>query len=689
LELLDEPGEWYLDRTTGVLSYMPLPGEDLREVEVIAPVLTELVRLDGNADEGRFVDHVALQGLTLHHADWVLAPEGNSSTQAAVTVPAAVMATGARHCVLEDCEIAHVGTYGVWLGRGCKENRIERNHIHDLGAGGVRIGEDRMAEHDVAEASRNVITNNYIHDGGHVYAAGVGLWLAQSSHNTISHNEIHSFDYSGISIGWNWNEAPNRTHSNTIEYNYVHHVVRGVLSDAGGIYTLGVQPGTVIRNNVFHDIWPYMGSPAMAWGIYFDQGSRGMLVENNLVYHTLTGGLMNTGKPGITVRNNIFALSARHAVWRWHLQDGDPPSVVERNIFYLTQGELFHNDGGRTDDRTKWDTTCTGEPTASRWSSTARSSPIGRPGGWTELAGGRSEVRRPGPVRFPPSARFARTGTRLPADRHQPRGAGRAGRVARVAQAGRVPADGAASAAGPAGAGARRRRLRDDARRPVARAGHGVEEGRGDEVRVTAEKAASGKHSLKVLDAPGLDHAFNPPFVPRAVQVVSDSGRRALLHHLSVRRAQRPACQPRHLGRAVALVELVAPSQPERSGDTRRLASPPRPELAGLCHSSRDGGGIEGIAAERPGWHSLRRNGLAAGHGEASGIGIHVTSPWPPKTRPSRPVNGRTTRQIDTNETRPRFSSTPFPRLFATRDWPPVRRHPHESNLPACEWSAA
>ena len=101
--------------------------------------------------------------------------------------------------------------------------------------------------------------------------------------------------------------------------------------------------------------------------------------------------------------------------------------------------------------------------------------------------------------------------------------------------------------------------------------------------------------------------------------------------------------------------ELVAPSQPERSRDTCRLASPPRPELAGVCHSSRDGGGMEGIAAERPGWHSLRRNGLAAGHGEASGIGIHVTSPWPPKTPPSRPVNGRTTRQIDTNETRPRF----------------------------------
>jgi hypothetical protein len=120
--------------------------------------------------------------------------------------------------------------------------------------------------------------------------------------------------------------------------------------------------------------------------------------------------------------------------------------------------------------------------------------------------------------------------------------------------------------------------------------------------------------------------------------------------------------------RAVALVELVTPSQPERSRDTCRLASPPRPELAGVCHSSRDGGGMEGIAAERPGWHSLRRNGLAAGHGEASGIGIHVTSPWPPKTPPSRPVNRRTTRQIDTNETRPRF---PFPnsRMALGRVW--------------------
>ena len=133
---------------------------------------------------------------------------GYGDTQAAVTIPAAVMADGTRHCRFEGCEVTRVGTYGVWFRRGCKDNRIVQNHIHDLGAGGVRIGEPAMAATDTAESSRNLVSNNYIHDGGYVYPAGVGFWLAHSSDNTISHNEIHSFNYSGMSVGWNWNDAP-------------------------------------------------------------------------------------------------------------------------------------------------------------------------------------------------------------------------------------------------------------------------------------------------------------------------------------------------------------------------------------------------------------------------------------------------------------------------------------------------
>lgn len=115
LELLDQPGEWYLNRETGVLTYWPLPGERLGETEVIAPRLTEFVRFAGDADKGEFVRHVTLRGLTFHHADWVLDPKGNSSTQAAVEVPATITADGALDCAVEGCEVAHVGTYGIWF----------------------------------------------------------------------------------------------------------------------------------------------------------------------------------------------------------------------------------------------------------------------------------------------------------------------------------------------------------------------------------------------------------------------------------------------------------------------------------------------------------------------------------------------------------------------------------------------
>lgn len=337
-ELLDAPGEWYLNRQTGILSYWPLPGEQVATAEIVAPALKELVRLAGDAGNRNLVEHVTLRGLTFHHADWDLAPAGNSSTQAAVEVPAAILADGARHVAIEDCEVAHVGTYGIWFRRGCKDCRIQQNRVFDLGAGGVRVGEGQMAATDEAESSRILVDNNHIFSGGHVYAAGVGIWIAQSSHNTVSHNDIHDLLYSGISIGWNWGLEPNRTHHNRVEWNHIHDLVHETLSDAGLIYCLGVSPGSVIRNNVLHDLWPY-SQPALGWGIYLDGQCGEYLVENNLVFNTLSGAIMfNNGGHQHTIRNNIFALSARQAIWPYSEKR---PSTFQHNIVYLTQGELL------------------------------------------------------------------------------------------------------------------------------------------------------------------------------------------------------------------------------------------------------------------------------------------------------------------------------------------------------------
>ncbi len=140
-EALDAPGEWYLDRKTGTLAYIPFPGEDLTKATVVAPVAKQLILISGKPAAGQFVSHLRLENLRLLYTDWEVPPQGHAAGQAACDFPGAIEAVGARHCTVEGCEIAHLGTYGVWLRQGCQDNRIAHNDIHDLGAGGVRLGE--------------------------------------------------------------------------------------------------------------------------------------------------------------------------------------------------------------------------------------------------------------------------------------------------------------------------------------------------------------------------------------------------------------------------------------------------------------------------------------------------------------------------------------------------------------------
>ncbi len=335
---LTKPGEWYLDRKTGILTYRPFPSENMRRAKVVAPVLPRLLELKGDPKDQSFVRYIQFKGLLFEYADWALEPQGHSDPQAAVTVPAVVTADGAHHCQITRCCIAHIGTYAIWLRRGCRDDVIQHNVLNDLGTGGVRIGETNQPADPADISSHNWVDNNQIYDSGYVYPAGVGIWVAQSNHNVISHNDIHDLDYDGISVGWNWNDAPNDCYDNLIEYNNIHHVMRGVLSDGGGIYCLGASHGSIIRANRIHDVFPYP-NPPFCWGIYLDATTSGFRVEDNIVYNTLSGSLMaHNGAHENEMVNNIFAKSATDLIW--------PPvpgthNIFQRNICVVTQGGLF------------------------------------------------------------------------------------------------------------------------------------------------------------------------------------------------------------------------------------------------------------------------------------------------------------------------------------------------------------
>ncbi|NQT21685.1 MAG: right-handed parallel beta-helix repeat-containing protein [Planctomycetes bacterium] len=306
-EALTEPGEWYLDRNDGKLYYIPMPGETPDTCEIIAPRLTQLLRFDGRPDDGEYVEWIRFERLAFEHADWTrLNADGESSgcSQAAADIDGVVRFEGARNCAIEDCRIAHVGWTGLELADGCTACRIVGNEIFDVGACGIKINGSAAKQPLCRRTGNNHFTDNYIHDGGQVSHSGVGILLMHSFANEVSHNHICNFHYTGISLGWEWSFAENVSRDNSVRKNHIHDIGTGWLSDMGGIYTLGVQSGTTLRGNLIHDI---RKSNYGGWGIYNDEGSAHMVVEDNIIYNTDSHPYhMHVGRE-VTVRNNIFA----------------------------------------------------------------------------------------------------------------------------------------------------------------------------------------------------------------------------------------------------------------------------------------------------------------------------------------------------------------------------------------------
>jgi hypothetical protein len=325
------PGEWYLDQPAGRLHYAPRPGERPDTTLVEVPVLTSLLRLEGEPERERFVEGLRFDGFSFVHTE---TPEAEPAVQAAWTTPGALVLRGVRNVAIEDGRMAGLGGYAVEIGEGCRDVRLVGNEIVDVGAGGVTVsGAEAGGDPHLATSSVS-ITDNHVHAIGRVFPSAVGVLVRHAWEVAIAHNHIHDTYYTAISAGWVWGYAPNITRLVRIEKNHIHDIGQGVLSDMGGVYTLGIQPGSVVRGNLVHGV---KAAGYGGWAIYPDEGSSHLVIEDNVAYDT-TGHVFHQhyGNEN-TVRNNVFALGGEGvlALSSVHAHNGGRGAfafTLERNV---------------------------------------------------------------------------------------------------------------------------------------------------------------------------------------------------------------------------------------------------------------------------------------------------------------------------------------------------------------------
>lgn len=343
---------FFYDKNSGTVYYCPEDDSiDLEKIEAFYPTAKHLLRVVGS--EGTPIQNITVRNLEFFLSDSEYASRGcteieenallcASDAQSTCNGDGAVELRYARNCSFENCEIHGVGIHALKIDLGSVGIRIESNRIYDTGAGGISVV-GGSAEAGGAPTHHNIIQGNTITDCGNCIAASCGVLVRHSSENLICDNDISHCCYSGISVGWVWGFAPSTTYANIIRRNHVHHIGDGILSDLAGIYLLGKQEGTVIEYNRVHDVrCAHYGG----WGIYLDEGSSYVRVENNVVFSTQNESLYIHYGMFNTCKNNILALGD-HLVSPTLRLGATFSLMLENNIFY-TNGTPVYNLSGHS-----------------------------------------------------------------------------------------------------------------------------------------------------------------------------------------------------------------------------------------------------------------------------------------------------------------------------------------------------
>lgn len=319
-EFLDAEGEWYLRAASNEVFYKPRAEEDASTIFVVAPKLLQLIRLQGSPDAP--VKNIHFHGIIIEYSTWLEPSEEGFATGQAdnifkgsernYQIPGAIHVQNAENIRFEGNVFRNLGATAVVLWSGVRDSAFVGNTFENISASGISIGMDLEKQPtDPSQVCRdNLIKNNFITKVGRDYHSSVGIFAGYTEGLVIENNELADMPYTGISVGWGWTFEKTPLKNNLIKRNRIQNVM-SLLADGAGIYTLSKQPGTTIVENYIFNIVrsPWAGDFPIS-GIYLDEGSSLITLNNNLLENVPVGIDLHQAEYN-TVINNMASFQGR------------------------------------------------------------------------------------------------------------------------------------------------------------------------------------------------------------------------------------------------------------------------------------------------------------------------------------------------------------------------------------------
>jgi hypothetical protein len=369
IQLLNTPGEWFLEKQQRKLYYWPLPNEDMTKAAVIAPYLETLLKVEGTPENT--VANIHIKGISFQHSTWLRpSQQGHVPLQAGMYMldayklkvpgtpdkaglenqawigrqPAAVQLAHVSNTSFDNCRFTHLGATGIDYIKETDKDSITGCLFTDISGTAIQAGtfsEGSFETHlpfnptDQKVLCRNLtISNNYILNAANEDWGCTGISAGYVQGINITHNELSDLPYSGICVGWGWTKSVNALRNNRVHANYIHHYAKHMY-DVAGVYTLSAQPGSVITENRIDSIYkaPYAHIPTHWFYLYTDEGSAYFNVKDN--WSPAEKFLQNANGPGNVWQNNgpqvadsIKQRAGLQPAYRYLLKQG--PAIVHR-----------------------------------------------------------------------------------------------------------------------------------------------------------------------------------------------------------------------------------------------------------------------------------------------------------------------------------------------------------------------